>query len=441
MISIPQNLANLTISLIGIVRDYDAFVDHVQELGLVDAYSLKPLLDGKTLAKALLTPPGPWMKEALDVVMAWQLRNPGCTSPEEAIEEVKNQARHGELTTDLVNHFLRLTIRPLFAKTKHPAVTAQGRKVTTIVLPKKFDSEESDEIAKPWKGRESSALDLLQWIAQHLDESLVEQNWPLLVPPILSITDDTDPVFKARGCVMLTLFLNHTSSSLLSRTGLDQVFQEALMPCLGYLPTLTPESESIALISNAYPALIALSRSAFPKHPPSGSKTTKEELNAQRIHFLDSLIRKGILAAYAHCSSNVKITQVLLDNLCLMYSELEIESVKHLKYVLPMLSEVLGNPFGASYPPLLLSALKAMQSVILNGWPRMAANRGEVLKGLSLCWLHSSDAHGSTIEEVLREAQLTVQVLKEALQGHNDFEADLASLVAADHRLYGLLQN
>lgn len=56
---------------------------------LLDACDIKPLLDGKALSAALSTPPGPWMKDALDVVVAWQLRNPEVTDASAAIEAVR----------------------------------------------------------------------------------------------------------------------------------------------------------------------------------------------------------------------------------------------------------------------------------------------------------------------------------------------------------------
>ncbi|KAI7067298.1 hypothetical protein KC352_g42942, partial [Hortaea werneckii] len=74
-----------------IERNYTSFLQHLQTISVLDAYSLKPLLDGKALAKALNTPPGPWMKDALDVVMAYQLRNPDTTDTDAAIEAVKQK--------------------------------------------------------------------------------------------------------------------------------------------------------------------------------------------------------------------------------------------------------------------------------------------------------------------------------------------------------------
>ncbi|GAB7346745.1 hypothetical protein MBLNU459_g1853t1 [Dothideomycetes sp. NU459] len=401
------------------LSDFELFLSHIEQLDLMDACSMKPLLDGKALAKALSTPPGPWMKDALDVVMAWQLRNPGKTDAKDAIEEVQSKDMHGELTS------------------QSRAVTAQGRKVTTTVLPKKFEMEETQEVTKPWKGRDTYALELLHWILQNSDDRTVEQNWPWVVPPVLSITDDSDIEFKAKGCRLLTLLLDRTSSSLLSRTGLGEVFEQAIMPCLGYLPTLTPEEESVALLSAAYPALISLSRCMNNKieHEPLIAGETP-----RHVKFLDDIIRKGVLAAYANCPENIKITEVLLNNLRSINNELGIESVKHLKYVLPMISQVLSHPFGQAYPQALIAATLALQSVILNGWPRMAFHRGEVLKGVTLCWINVDDEHSEEIDTLRKELKRTVLMLKDALKSGCDVEADFAELIDADGRLEGLLR-
>ncbi|GAB7343287.1 hypothetical protein MBLNU457_1341t2 [Dothideomycetes sp. NU457] len=422
-----------------IIRNYGSFITTIRDLDLLEVYAVKPLIDGKALAKALQTPPGVWMKAALDVVMAWQLRNPGKTSADGAIEEVKNSKMHGELTANLVNHLLRLTIRPLFSKSQHPAVTAQGRRVTTKVLPKRFD-EEPEEITKPWKNKESHAIDLLHWVVRKLDDKMVEQNWPLLVPPILSITDDPDIRFKIQGCAMVEKLLTVAPSALIAKTGLGQVFEEALMPCLGYLPTLTPEEESIPLLSAVYPALVALSNSAYT--PTQSIRTSPENLKEQRIAFLDTIVRRGILAAYSHCPERVKIVEVLLQNLIILLNELGIESVKHLKYLFTMLNEILGNSFSTAYPPVLLSAVKATQAVILNGWPRMLANRAEVLRGLTICWLQIKESgNGSDeFEEVKKEMVTTVQMLHAVVKDDCDFKADCAALVQADGRLSELLK-
>ena len=149
---------------------------------------MKPLLDGKALAKAIGAPPGPWMKDALDVVMAWQLRNPTEQDAQAAIEAVKLHRQgssngNGELTSDLIRHFLQLTIRPLFLKAKPDSVTAEGRKPVSAALPKKLSMQTEDEsVVKPWKNaRDAYSLDLLRWVVRALDERVVKEVWPLVV--------------------------------------------------------------------------------------------------------------------------------------------------------------------------------------------------------------------------------------------------------------------
>lgn len=73
------------------LAEWQLFLDHLQELDVMDAPSLKRLIDGNGLAKALGVRPGRWMAPALDVCVAWQLRNPEAKDATGAIEEVKSK--------------------------------------------------------------------------------------------------------------------------------------------------------------------------------------------------------------------------------------------------------------------------------------------------------------------------------------------------------------
>jgi hypothetical protein len=435
-----------TNSPLAIERKYTNFTTHLRDLDILDTYALKPLLDGKTLAKALSTPPGPWMKDALDVVMAWQLRNPDVKDPAEAIEEVK---KHGELTSALASHFLKLTIRPLFAKAKPDNVTEQGRKKTTEGLPAKLTSENSDErTVKPWKSdKDAYALELLKWVVESsLDENSTERLWPLLVPPILTLVDDWETKHKRLGTGLLHSLLQATSPSLLSRTGLGSVFEDALMPCLTYLPSLTPERDSVAILSTAYPALFALTRTRFPSPapPPSSSTSspptsTADPNRSARVKILDTILRKGILHAYAHGNGQYPaITNVLFLNLASLLNELGIDSVKHLQHLLPMLSESLIQAAKTKQRDLLASTLRALQAVIFNAWPRMFEHRVEVMKGLTVGWLVLEEG-GAGLDDVKELMVETVRVLHAAMGKKEVFVDECKGLTEADGRLAGLL--
>ncbi len=72
-----------------ILRGWQDFLCHLQEMDVMDAPHIKRLVDGRQLAGALGVKPGRWMSDALDLCMAWQLRNPSETDPAGAIEEVR----------------------------------------------------------------------------------------------------------------------------------------------------------------------------------------------------------------------------------------------------------------------------------------------------------------------------------------------------------------
>lgn len=418
-------------------------------LSLSEAYDMKPLVDGKALASALNVKPGPWMKDALDVVMAWQLRNPDVKDPQAAIDEVKRtREAGGELTASLIDHFLRLTIRPLFQKAKRPEVTAAGRRNTKegIATAKQVDWFEENS---PWKN-DIYVLDLLHWVLPSLNTHLIEKHWPMLLPPILTLIDDHETHNRATGCHLLDTLLRTTPPSLLKKTGLGSVFEEALLPCLTFLPQITPVEESFEILNAAYPALIQLSHVQYPSTlPPTLQKQHNKdntqslpqtEITPPKAKFLDRILLQGILTGYLHSGDNPRIATVLFAHLASLIQELGIDSVKHLKDVLPLLSNVLSDPLGVAYPPLLIAGVKAMQACVLNGWPRIDTWRGEVLRGLAGAWLMLESENSGDVEEVKRESVETLAMLVVAVKNEANLDKDMRTLVGADGRLGILLE-
>ncbi|KAJ4389738.1 CCA tRNA nucleotidyltransferase, mitochondrial [Gnomoniopsis smithogilvyi] len=78
-------------TLVEIRNDWQVFIDQIQKLDLIDAPAIQPMIDGRMLSKAFGIKPGKWLSPALDVCMAWQLRNPQESDPAGAIEEVRRR--------------------------------------------------------------------------------------------------------------------------------------------------------------------------------------------------------------------------------------------------------------------------------------------------------------------------------------------------------------
>ena len=243
----------------------------------------------------------------------------------------------------LISRLLEEHVKPLFVKTKNPAVTARGRRVLEPP-PSTYMASDPDTEIKPWKFHDIYIVTVLRWILQSLtvklpalwspptphgrkkliilgQASTIESHWPLLIPPILAFIDDATIKVKVRGCELLTILLEKVPQPLLARTGLGEVFQGALMPCLLYLPSLTEETESIAMLNGAYPTLITLYHTLFPG----------DTHHALRMQALDKLMRDGIFKGYAHGGENVRIAQLLVGKMTDLIDAMGLEAAKHLK--------------------------------------------------------------------------------------------------------------
>ncbi|EDK47579.1 hypothetical protein LELG_05760 [Lodderomyces elongisporus NRRL YB-4239] len=72
------------------IAKYESLFSHINQLGLEDVHIMKPLLEGRTIAKELEKKPGPWMKPVTDEVLKWQLDNPSG-SAEECMMYIKSK--------------------------------------------------------------------------------------------------------------------------------------------------------------------------------------------------------------------------------------------------------------------------------------------------------------------------------------------------------------
>jgi tRNA nucleotidyltransferase (CCA-adding enzyme) len=359
------------------------------------------------------------MKEALDVVMAWQLRNPDSTDADAAIEAVKasrEKQTDSELPSRLASHFLQLTIPPFFPQNKAAPNTYEATRQPA-----------------PWKEPGAQyVLELLGWSIGALSRKEKEAKWHLLVPPILRMIDDMDAIWKSKGCRLLGLLLEslrqpssgnelskaahkQDSTNFLQRTGYHNVFAESLFPLFSYIPTLTPESEAVPLFKEALPTLTTLAL-LLPEESSKGST---------RYGLLDRAMREGILAPLFHFptpSAYPELASAMTAHVRVLVGHMGIDSVKHLSNILPLLCTVLQEPFILSHKALTVSTLKALQAVMLNGWPRIPSYVALLMMGLCLCWGRCMEDSSALpyVKEVKQEIQDTVAMLDAVMRASED---------------------
>ena len=107
------------------------------------------------------------------------------------------------------------------------------------------------------------------------------------------------------------------------------------------------------------------------------------------------------------------------------------------KHILPLLSGIMTAPFATAYPPLLLAATRAYQAVTLNGWPRLADHRAEILEGLLMCWsrIHDEKTSNPDLVAVQTQVEATVKLLALALKDAIDVIGEFKELTYADPNL------
>jgi len=117
-----------------------------------------------------------------------------------------------------------------------------------------------------------------------------------------------------------------------------------------------------------------------------------------------------------------------------------------------MLSSIMTDPFAPVAPATLLAAIKALQAVLANCWPRIPGSpwQDEIINALVLCWLHVAEhehpatdkAYTQIEQELLTSSKALAAVLKSAT-GDDKAQATslsthVAPLVAKDPRLAAL---
>ncbi|KAH7035688.1 uncharacterized protein B0I36DRAFT_264958 [Microdochium trichocladiopsis] len=350
---------------------------------------------------------------------------------ESAQEVLDAHFDHGNTSVQqfILEDVLHAFIRPLFSKSRPATVTASGRKAE-FVQTSRYDTFNADaEANKPWKYQSRYAITVFAWTVDHADRETIQKNWHQFTPVLLTLLDETDTPLKLKSLDIFKAFWSKCPPDLMQQTGLAQVFEDAIFPAVLYLPSLTPEDESVQVLNATYSALFAIAgidadyNTSKPQSDPKFSDKQRK--------LVHKIVREGILTAYQHSSEYIRIVEVLCKQLQLVVNGMGIFAVKHLKDAIPMLSAIISDPFATVHPASLIAALDALRAVQNTCWPRVPNYANNIIKMLMLCWLrieedeHSNNSDGQDNPEkddqhrgAPNTVMLEASVIKEKLK-HN----------------------
>ncbi|XDG09944.1 hypothetical protein ABKA04_009559 [Annulohypoxylon sp. FPYF3050] len=271
----------------------------------------------------------------------------------------------------IVEEILTTFLRPLFSKSRSAAVTASGRKAEFVELSRYDTVDRETPETKPWKYAHRYAVTIFSWAVEHSDATLLQTHWPSFTPALLTLLDESHASLKIRALQIFRSFWSRCPPNLMQNTGLATVFEDAVFPAVLFLPSLTPEDESLEILGAAYPALIEMAGLTYTNHGPEAgpglSGSEKQQITESQRKLLDKIVREGVMVGYHHAKEHVRLDFV------------------------PMVSEVMTDPFGTKHPPTLTSAIQLLQAILRNCWPRIPHYCNEIVKTLMLCWLNIED--------------------------------------------------
>lgn len=94
----------------------------------------------------------------------------------EARDQARSLSEHYAASGDISSMLTRLLqerIKPLFANTKNPAITQQGRKAINPLTSAATAHSDVDSEPKIWKYRDAYSVTVFQWVLKHLDVRII----------------------------------------------------------------------------------------------------------------------------------------------------------------------------------------------------------------------------------------------------------------------------
>ena len=184
----------------------------------------------------------------------------------------------------------------------------------------------------------------------------------------MTLLDSSETELKTRALRIFSEFWARCPPGLMDGVGLTSVFEDAVFPAVLYLPSLTPEGESLLLLDAAYPALAQLAglSHASPPSPLQGRSTTQvdeketeriittPDLTAQQRKLLDKIVREGVMTGHFHARNYARLTTLFCEELHLLVSGMGILATKYLKvcYTRPQTPFLTSSMFMMAFPML-----------------------------------------------------------------------------------------
>ncbi|KAG8915987.1 hypothetical protein FRC01_003447 [Tulasnella sp. 417] len=273
---------------------------------------------------------------------------------------------------ETVSLVLSAHIKPLFLPTQHPMVNQEtGRRLPVYEGSKAVYPEFHDD--QVWKTEGRGCWNTLRWIVNQLQRNDIESLWPLLIPPLMTLLDDHQTIFRIKGIQVLRGLLDRVDAKLLERTGIASLFSTSLLNSTSR--STDPEiSLILPLASGTLQRLIEL---------------TTEVGSRERFDRTWECLSTGVVGGvWIFAGEKLEAMEASIETLLPLVDALKIGCCRYLKALIPQLTEVLAPkpPRPHSIRLINLSA-ECLARITIVCKPRIHAWKDIILDALLRSWV------------------------------------------------------
>ncbi|KAJ3409982.1 hypothetical protein HDU80_006796 [Chytriomyces hyalinus] len=319
---------------------------------------------------------------------------------------VLNQNGSKNSVAKYAKEILEINVKPHFqiaVSSKREVIRREERGSFGVKKTKKNRDLDHQQVFEnqPWKYEVVECVAVFEWVCSQLKDSEIIPVQHLVIPTVLAMMDDYDPIYKSRGIRMFRdVVLKKLTAQDIRVSGLGNVFFETLRICLSH-------HSSPEVLREAYPAIIELVDTLELK----GSRESVVKLSI----IMEEGIIRGLRLAIG---GKLEIIRTIVRTVPDLIDQLEACSIKYLEPVVVLISEVLELHEHDFETQLL--CCHSLESVVATCWPRIHLYCCVILKACAAAWVHldrASKAEEKDTRLINSKTTSSRGNLRSALQG------------------------
>ncbi|CAG8507883.1 1622_t:CDS:2 [Paraglomus brasilianum] len=339
------------------------------------------------------------------------------------------------LVETFVLNIMNKYIKPAFMRYSSEMNVGNGKSKTSIrtttrpSIARKYELPAEDT---SWRVDIEPAARVIEWMVCRMRPPAINNMIQFLIPPTLTLLDNFDVTLKTRGITILDQILRKVNPTIIQRTGLGNVFYEAISACLMY----QSEVSHAQFLRPSYSAMLNLVSVAESRGSEAWFSKHEKIL---RSHVLRGLVMAGDI---------IVIRRVLLEQIPVLVEYLDIVAVKYLKELVDAQCKTLEIPLDIpgndEIVEMHLSAAEGLQTTIRICWPRIPPYEGKILKAVVTSWKElyhfEADRDASmTINDLKNKLRNVCKLLKSTCTPNTTITKDFDALRRLDENVFGPL--